>query len=96
MAVVDGMLDGLLALAARHGVAVIGGNISRSPGPLVVDVTAVGSVRPRRVLRRLEIPYGHFERRIQLPDSGLEAGTRELLNGCLILRLRKAGQAEGK
>jgi thiamine-monophosphate kinase len=52
VAVVDGMLDGLIALAARHGVAVIGGNISRSPGPLVVDVTAVGSVRPRRILRR--------------------------------------------
>src|SRR6185503_3435971 len=52
VAVVDGMLDGLTALAARHGVTLIGGNISRSPGPLVVDVTAIGSVRPRRVLRR--------------------------------------------
>jgi thiamine-monophosphate kinase len=52
VAVVDGMLDGLLALAAIHGVAVIGGNISRSPGPLVVDVTASGAVKPRRVLRR--------------------------------------------
>jgi len=53
VAVVDGLLDGMLALADRHGVAVIGGNISRSPGPLVVDVTAVGSVRPRRLLRRV-------------------------------------------
>ena len=52
VAVVDGMLDGLLALAAMHGVSVIGGNISRSPGPLVVDVTAIGAVKPRRVLRR--------------------------------------------
>ena len=52
VAVVDGLLDGLIELAARHGVTLIGGNISRSPGPLVVDVTAVGSVRPRRVLRR--------------------------------------------
>jgi thiamine-monophosphate kinase len=46
------MLDGLLALASRHQVALIGGNISRSPGPLMVDVTAVGAVAPRRVLRR--------------------------------------------
>jgi thiamine-monophosphate kinase len=46
------MMDGLLALAAAHGVAVIGGNISRSPGPLMVDVTAVGAVRPRRLLTR--------------------------------------------
>jgi thiamine-monophosphate kinase len=49
---VDQVLDGLLALAGVHGVAVIGGNITRSPGPLVIDVTAVGSVRPRRVLTR--------------------------------------------
>jgi thiamine-monophosphate kinase len=49
---VDALLDGLLALAARHRVALIGGNIARSPGPLVVDVTAIGAVAPRRVLRR--------------------------------------------
>ena len=49
---VDRMLDGLLELAARHQVALVGGNITKSPGPLVVDVTAIGSVHPRRVLRR--------------------------------------------
>ena len=49
---VDGLLDGLLALAARHQVALVGGNITRSPGPLVVDVTAIGAVAPRRILRR--------------------------------------------
>lgn len=49
---VDRLLDGLLALAADHRVAIIGGNITRSPGPLIVDVTAIGSVRPRRVLTR--------------------------------------------
>jgi thiamine-monophosphate kinase len=46
------MVDGLLAVAAAHGVALVGGNITRSPGPLMLDVTAVGSVRPRRVLTR--------------------------------------------
>jgi thiamine-monophosphate kinase len=49
---VDAMVDGLLSLAARFKVALVGGNITRSPGPLVVDVTAVGSVGPRRVLTR--------------------------------------------
>ena len=51
---VDGLLDGLLALAARHRVTLIGGNITRSPrsGPVVVDVTAMGAVAPRRILRR--------------------------------------------
>ena len=46
------MLDGLLRLAAAHRVAVIGGNITRSPGPLIVDVTAIGAVRPRRRMTR--------------------------------------------
>jgi thiamine-monophosphate kinase len=49
---VDGMLGGLLALADRHKVAVIGGNITRSTGGIVLDVTAIGSVKPRRVLTR--------------------------------------------
>jgi thiamine-monophosphate kinase len=48
----DRVLDGLLGLARIHGVAVIGGNITRSPGPLVIDVTAIGSVRRRRILTR--------------------------------------------
>ena len=52
VAFVDSMLDGLLALAARYQVAVIGGNITRSLGPLVVDITAIGTVRPRRRVTR--------------------------------------------
>jgi HSP20 family molecular chaperone IbpA len=42
-----------------------------------------------RQIRRLEIPYGYFERRIQLPAARFEVVQRELLNGCLILNLRK-------
>ena len=30
---------GLAALAARHRVHVVGGNLTRSPGPLMIDVT---------------------------------------------------------
>lgn len=52
VAVIDGLLDGMLALAEAHRIAVIGGNISRSPGPLMVDVTATGTVRRRRILTR--------------------------------------------
>lgn len=52
VAFVDRMLDGFLALADKHHVPVVGGNITRSPEPLIVDVTAIGSVRPRRVLTR--------------------------------------------
>ena len=42
-----------------------------------------------RAIRRLEIPYGYFERRVQLPAMEFEVVQRELKNGCLILNLRK-------
>ncbi|MDQ2962155.1 MAG: Hsp20/alpha crystallin family protein [Pseudomonadota bacterium] len=45
----------------------------------------------RRAVRQLEIPYGYFERSIPLPEARLEIDTRELADGCLILRLRKTG-----
>lgn len=49
---VDSLLDGLLEMASSSGTAVAGGNMSRSPGPLVVDVTVSGHVRRRRMLTR--------------------------------------------
>lgn len=49
---VDGLLDGLLACAARFRTVLLGGNVTASPGPLVVDLVALGSVRRRRVLLR--------------------------------------------
>jgi thiamine-monophosphate kinase len=48
----DGLLDGLLEMASTSRTTLAGGNISRSPGPLIVDITATGSVRPRRILTR--------------------------------------------
>jgi len=76
---------------ALPGVAEEGVEITLEQGALVVRaerrIPAVGN---RGAVRRLEIPYGHFERRIQLSNLRLEAGTREFSNGCLILRLRKA------
>ncbi|MEA5098273.1 MAG: Hsp20/alpha crystallin family protein [Burkholderiaceae bacterium] len=44
---------------------------------------------PDAVIRRLEIPYGRFERRIDLPQGHFEIGERVLANGCLRLILRK-------
>ena len=49
---IDELIDGLLDLAKRLRITLAGGNITRSPGPLVVDVTVIGSVRPRRILTR--------------------------------------------
>jgi thiamine-monophosphate kinase len=49
---VDTLLDGVLTHAKDQRVHLAGGNITRSPGPLIVDVTVVGSVKPRKVLTR--------------------------------------------
>jgi thiamine-monophosphate kinase len=48
----DALIDGVLAEATASRTALIGGNITSSPRPLVVTVTAAGSIHPRRVLRR--------------------------------------------
>ncbi len=40
-------------------------------------------------IRRLEIPYGQFERRIQLPTEHFEIGAHELVYGCLLISLKK-------
>jgi thiamine-monophosphate kinase len=48
----DAMLDGFLRQALAHRVTLVGGNITRTPGPLLINVTAIGAVRPRRALTR--------------------------------------------
>lgn len=40
-------------------------------------------------IHRLEIPYGRFQRRIQLPSLRLELSGSELASGCLFLTLTK-------
>lgn len=46
------LIDGFLDLARDSRVTLAGGNVTQSPGPLMVDVTVTGAVRPRRVLTR--------------------------------------------
>jgi len=48
----DGIVSGFTSLAAQHRLQVIGGNLTRSPGPLVIDVTLVGTVKRRQALTR--------------------------------------------
>ena len=47
--------------------------------------------RPGYAVRQLEIPYGGFERRITLPAGRFEAEAPQLVQGCLVLTLRKLG-----
>jgi HSP20 family molecular chaperone IbpA len=42
-------------------------------------------------IRRLEIPYGWFERRITLPPGTYQPKQQTLKDGCLILTLHKLG-----
>jgi len=64
---------------------------------VVIDgaVLIVTAVRPMpgqsrsTMIRRLEIPYGRFERHIDLPAGRFEIGRRDLTDGCLVLTLRK-------
>jgi thiamine-monophosphate kinase len=48
----DEMVAGLVALASTHRIHVVGGNMTRSPGPLMIDVTATGHVKRRQALMR--------------------------------------------
>jgi len=79
----DQVVDGLLALAARYGVALVGGNITRTPGPMVLDVTATGTVHRRKILTR----------------AGARAGDDVYVTGTLgdaavgLLRLQEAQEA---
>lgn len=48
----DGLIDGLLSQAGAVRIPLVGGNIARSPAGLHLGITAIGAVRPRRLLRR--------------------------------------------
>ena len=48
----DALIDGVADAARAAGIAIAGGNLTRSPGPLVIDVTAIGAVHARKALRR--------------------------------------------
>lgn len=50
-AAVEDLYHGMAELARLHGVAVVGGNVSSTPGPLAVDVTVLGET-DHAVLRR--------------------------------------------
>jgi len=67
--------DQLQVVAANGALSVVG----ERPMP-----TAAGAA-----LKRLEIPYGRFERRIELPPGHYEIEQRDLEHGCLRLILRR-------
>jgi thiamine-monophosphate kinase len=49
---IEALYDGVREEAARWEMRVAGGNISRTPGPLVVDVAVLGEAQEDQILRR--------------------------------------------
>ncbi len=84
----DGIISGFTALAGQHSVHVAGGNLTRSPGPLMLDVTVMGTVKRRQALTR----------------SGARAGDDLYVSGWLgsaaaglaLLRERRTTDAESR
>jgi len=52
LADLDALVEGVDGAARDAGMAVAGGNLTRSTGPLIVDVTAIGDVHRRKILMR--------------------------------------------
>ena len=87
---VDVFADGdeILVEVALPGVPADRIELVCAPGELIVR----GERRlPRRLasaaIQRLEIPHGHFERRLALPAGTWQLAGQELANGCLQLLL---------
>ena len=81
----------IVLVVAMPGVSAERIQVVGEPGAIVVRGTRPVPLVPGLSVRRLEIPYGTFERRILLPSRGLELEPPEVEQGCLILRLRKVG-----
>lgn len=84
----------IVIVVAMPGVPADGVELVSEPGVLVVRGTRPFPLAgARHRVRQLEIPYGAFERRIALPPGRLQIGAPEMIQGCLLLRLRKIGPA---
>ena len=79
----------IVLVVAMPGVGAERMQVVGEPGAIVVRGTRPVPLVPGLSVRRLEIPYGIFERRILLPSRGLELEPLEVEQGCLIVRLRK-------
>jgi HSP20 family protein len=82
--------EGLTILVALPGVELDNIAVTLSAGVVIVkgERPLPPELQNARILR-MEIPYGHFERRIELPAIPFEVSGRHLANGCLMLKLRK-------
>lgn len=82
----------VLILTALPGVAPENVTATIESGVLVI---AGFRTFPRELhtarIHRLELPQGHFERRVTLPSGRYDQAQRTYMNGCLVVSLRKLG-----
>lgn len=82
--------DTLTILVALPGVASEELKVSLSAGVLMVSgKRPLPPEMAHARIHRLEIPHGHFQRRIELPPIRFEISGRHLANGCLMVQLQK-------
>jgi thiamine-monophosphate kinase len=77
-----GFADGLAGLQRDHGIALLGGDTTRSPGPLMIAITAMGTV-----------PIGSMVRRRGAKPGDLLCVTGTIGDAALGLRLRRGDTA---
>jgi HSP20 family protein len=82
--------DRLVIVIALPGVTAEQLSIEVEPGAVVVrGQRRLPTHGQGGRIHRLELPYGRFERRIELPLQRLQVGERHLADGCLTLSLTK-------
>jgi HSP20 family molecular chaperone IbpA len=85
-------MDSIVIYVALPGVAPERVAVSFDAGQLVIGAyrpSLLNSRRSQSTVHRLEIPYGHFERRVALPPGRYELLEQAFSHGCLELRLVK-------
>jgi HSP20 family molecular chaperone IbpA len=82
--------DAVIILVALPGVRLDSISVTLTAGTVTIsgERPLPTELQNARILR-MEIPYGHFERRIDLPPVPFEISGRHLADGCLMLRLEK-------
>ncbi len=82
----------LLVFAALPGVDPERINVSIQDGTLLISGERVLPPQLRTaMIHRLELPQGRFERQLALPSGRYEVTRPAVLNGCLVIVLRKLG-----
>ncbi len=74
---IEDLYRGLREVGAEFGVTIVGGNLAKSPGPMVVDVTALGEVEAAGIVRRTGAKTG--DRLVVTGSLGASAAGRRVL-----------------